>query len=134
MDCIFCKIVAGEIPAEKVYEDADTLAFLDITPVNPGHVLVIPKKHYKNILDIPEAEWLRVMQTVHRLAPKIKEAVGADGVNITTNNEPAAHQIVMHSHVHIIPRFAGDPHKPWVGKEYADGEAKKVAEKIKAAI
>lgn len=133
-DCIFCKIISGEIPAEKVYEDADTLAFLDIKPNNPGHTLVIPKKHYRNIFDIPEDEWLKVMKTVHFLAPKIKEAVGADGVNITTNNEPAAHQVVMHSHVHIIPRMHGDPHKPWVGTPYKEGEAEKVAQKIRSEL
>lgn len=133
-DCIFCKIIAGEIPAHTVYEDADTLAFLDIKPANPGHVLVIPKRHSRNLLDIPENEWLDVMKTVRRLAPIVKEAMHAPGVNLSMNNEPAAHQMVFHAHVHIIPRFDGDPHKPWAQREYAGGEAKGVAEKIRQGV
>ena len=133
-DCIFCKIALGEIPAEKVYETPEVLAFLDIRPNNPGHTLVIPKKHYKNVLDIPEDLWISVMKAAHTLAPVIKKSMNADGINITTNNEAAAHQVVLHSHVHIIPRFIGDPHQPWVGTPYKDGEAEKVAEKIKAAL
>ena len=134
MDCIFCKIIAGEIPAEKVYEDADTLAFLDIKPANPGHVLVIPKRHSRNLLDIPENEWLDVMKTVRRLAPIVKKATGAPGINLSMNNEPAAHQIVFHAHVHIIPRFEGDAHKPWAQREYTGDEAKEVAEKIRDTL
>lgn len=134
MDCIFCKIVAGDIPSEKVFEDAETLAFLDIMPNNHGHTLVIPKKHHKNLLDMPEATWLDMMKTVHALAPIVKKAMGAEGINIAMNNEAAANQAVFHAHVHIIPRFAGDPHKPWVGTPYKDGEAKKVADKIRERL
>lgn len=133
-DCIFCKIIAGEIPAEKIYEDAETLAFLDIKPNNHGHTLVIPKRHYKNLLDIPEAAWLAVMKTVHTVAPAVKRAVKADGINLSMNNEPAANQLVMHAHVHVIPRFEGDPHRPWAGTPYQEGEAGRVAEKIKGTL
>lgn len=133
-DCIFCKIIAGEIPAEKVYENDDVFAFLDIKPNNHGHTLVIPKKHYRNLLDIPEETWLAMMKAVHLLAPIIKKSMNADGINLTMNNEPAANQLVFHAHVHIIPRIEGDPYLPWVGASYQDGEAKEVAKKIKAAL
>ncbi len=134
MDDLFMKIVRREIPADIVYEDEKTLAFLDISPNNHGHTLVIPKERYRNILDIPEDLWLAVMKTVHLLAPVIKQAVGADGINIAMNNEPAAHQLIFHAHVHIIPRFSGDPHQPWKGAPYKAGEAKIIAEKIKDAL
>ncbi|MDE2078908.1 MAG: HIT family protein [Patescibacteria group bacterium] len=133
-DCIFCKIIAGEIPSTKVYEDADTLAFLDIRPVNPGHTLVIPKKHYRNILDIPEDVFLDVARTIKKVAPAVKEGVSAEGVNVTSSHEPEAGQEVFHLHFHVIPRFATDGLKHWPHTEYAAGEANKTAEKIKAAL
>lgn len=134
MDDIFTKIIRREIPAEIVYEDEHTLAFLDISPANHGHTLVIPKEHYRNILDIPEDVLLRVMKTVRMLAPIIKQAVGADGINVAMNSEASAHQSVFHAHVHIIPRFEGDPHQPWVGTPYKEGEAHEVAEKIQKLL
>ncbi|TAK58814.1 HIT family protein [Patescibacteria group bacterium] len=134
MDDLFLKIVRREIPAEIVYEDEKTFAFLDIRPNNHGHTLVIPKERYRNILDIPEDLWLAVMKTVHMLAPVIKKAVGADGINIAMNNEPAAHQLVFHAHVHIIPRFEGDQYQPWTGTPYKEGEAKMIAEKIRGSL
>ncbi len=134
MDDLFLKIVRREIPAEIIYEDEKTLAFLDIRPSNHGHTLVIPKIQYRNIFDIPQDLWLAVMKTVHMLAPLIKKAVGADGINIMMNNEPAAHQLVFHAHVHIVPRFEGDPHQPWAGTPYKEGEAKVVGEKIRKSL
>ena len=134
-DCIFCKIVTGEIPAHKVYENGEVLAFLDIKPKNHGHTLVIPKKHYRNILDIPEETWLSMMKTVHLLAPIIKKSMNADGINLSMNNEPAAYQDVFHAHMHIIPRIHGDPYRPWAGTaHYKEGEAEKAAEKIRSAL
>lgn len=130
-DCIFCKIVAGGIPSETVFENEHTLAFLDIHPNNHGHTLVIPKKHYRNVFDTPEDIWLEVMKTIHTLAPIVKEASGAGGVNITSNNERSAHQMVFHTHIHIIPRFEGDPHKPWNDTLYEESTAKTIAEKIR---
>jgi histidine triad (HIT) family protein len=132
--CLFCKIIAGGVPSEKVYEDADTLAFLDIKPNNPGHTLVVPKEHYRNIFDIPEDAWVAVMRTARHIAPAIQKAVNAGGVNITMNNEAPAHQDVFHAHVHVIPRHIGDPYKPWVGKPYTEGEAEVIAEKIKTTL
>lgn len=133
-DTIFTKIIRREIPAEILYEDDETLAFLDINPVNPGHTLVIPKKPARNIFDIDEADWIAVMRTVHKLARVIREATGADGINIDVNNEPEAGQDVFHSHVHIVPRFAGDMHIMRPHKKYAPGEAEAVAKKIRANL
>jgi len=133
-NCIFCKIVAGEIPAEKIYEDNETFAFLDIHPVNPGHTLVIPKHHSFNILDIPPEDWAAVAKTVHKLAKPIHDALGADGINLHMNNREHAGQVVDHPHVHLIPRFKGDGLPHWHGKAYKEGESKIVADKIKAAV
>ncbi len=130
-DCLFCKIASGEIPSHKIYEDDLTVAFLDINPVNLGHTLVIPKKHAGNLRDISEEDYLAVQKTVKRLAPKIAEALGACGYNIGQNNEPCSGQVVMHLHVHIMPRFEGDGYKLWHGKELSNEDAKKILEKIK---
>lgn len=115
--CLFCKIVNKEIPASIFYEDADTIAFLDIAPANFGHALVMPKKHCKNILDCPEELLTAVMKTIRLLSPKLMAATGATGINITSNNEPSASQIVMHMHWHLIPRYESDGLLPWPKKE-----------------
>ena len=133
-DTIFAKIIRRELPAEIVYEDEDTLAFLDIGPNSPGHTLVIPKSYARNVFDADAATWLSVMRTAHKLAPVIRTALGADGVNITSNHEPAAGQEVFHLHVHIIPRFSGDGFKFWPKKKYEDGEMHAVGEKIRAQL
>lgn len=133
-DTVFAKIIRREIPATIVYEDDDTLAFLDIAPNNPGHTLVIPKNYARNVFDIAEKDWLAVMRTVHKLSPAVREAMGADGVNIIMNNEPAAGQVVFHAHAHIIPRHPEDEFKLWPKKEYKEGEQEAVAEKIRAKL
>ena len=134
-DCIFCKIVKGEIPATKIYEDETTLAFLDISPINIGHSLVIPKEHYKNIYETPEKIMLDMMRTVKNLSHAIKNGLSADGINVTMNNDPAAGQIIFHSHIHIIPRIANDGFGPWRSKRpYQDGEKEEVVKKITGAL
>ena len=133
-DCIFCKIIAGDIPSLKVYEDESVLAFLDIRPVHPGHTLVIPKEHSKNIFDVSEGAWAAVQKAVRMLAVAIEKGVGADGVNINMNNRPDAGQLVDHTHVHIIPRIKGDGLKLWPQRPYQEGEADRVAEKIRKAL
>ena len=115
-DCIFCKIIAGDIPADKVYEDSDWLAVLDINPVNLGHTLLLPKEHYRNLFDLPTELLTKLGPVLQKLARAIKESTGADGLNLGWNNEPAAGQIVFHSHVHLIPRFDGDGFTHWHGK------------------
>ncbi len=104
-DCLFCKIVAGEIPAKKVYEDANSFAFLDINPRNPGHTLVIPKKHYETLFDMPENEAAELFKIVKKMADVCKSGVKADGISIGQSNGRAAGQIVQHLHFHVIPRF-----------------------------
>ncbi len=133
-ETIFTKIIQREIPAEIVYENDEVIAFLDINPNNPGHTLVVPKLWSNNLLDISLESWSAVMHAVHALAPRIQKAVGADGINLMMNNEPAAGQIVPHTHVHIIPRFANDGYMHWEGHPYLEGQMANVATKIRATL
>ncbi len=134
-DCIFCKVIRGELPSTKVYEDDAVLAFLDIHPVAPGHTLVVPKNETsENIFDVDEKDWLACMRVVRLLAPAIEKATGADGINLMMNNRAHAGQVVDHPHVHIIPRFKGDGLRMWEHSSYQEGEAAKVAENIRAAL
>ena len=107
-ECLFCKIAKGEMPAKKVYEDNDSLAFLDINPANPGHTLVMPKAHFENIFDVGEAELHKTMNVVKDIATKLKENMNATGVNVVQNNGRPAGQLVSHIHFHVIPRFPED--------------------------
>lgn len=131
---VFAKIIDREIPADIVYEDDDTLAFLDISPNTPGHTLVIPKKPYVNVFDVDEASWLAVMRTVRKIAPAVRDAVGAKGVHINSNHGEAAGQIVFHLHMHIIPRHNRNEFEFWPSQKYAEGEAATVAEQIRSRI
>lgn len=124
----------GEIPSFKIYEDDATLAFLDIHPVNPGHTLVIPKKHSKNIFEIAPEDWAAVAEATRLLASAIEKAVGAVGINLAMNNREDAGQLVDHAHIHIIPRNKGDGLKLWPQHPYPEGEAERVAEKIRSII
>ncbi|MEK7574887.1 MAG: HIT family protein [Patescibacteria group bacterium] len=131
MDCIFCKIIAGELPSSRVYEDADVLAFLDIKPVNPGHTLVIPRKHFESIHDTPDELMAKMIVVSKKIASTIQKKLGAEGVNIGMNNGKAAGQIVFHAHIHVMPRYSRDAFKLWPGKDYGAGERESVAEKIR---
>ncbi len=108
MDCLFCKIVNGEIPCTKVYENEKVLSFMDISPMSDGHVLVIPKKHGSTILELPETDFLAVMSATKKVAQAVKKALNPDGINILQLNGEAANQVVPHLHVHIVPRWSGD--------------------------
>ncbi|MDI6720945.1 MAG: HIT family protein [Candidatus Aenigmarchaeota archaeon] len=108
MDCLFCKIVKKEIPARVVYNDSDTIAFLDINPANPGHVLVVPKKHHEMIMDADDDMLKKSVLVVRELSKKIMEEMKADGINVVQNNGKHAGQLVPHVHFHIIPRFPED--------------------------
>ncbi|MCG5642452.1 HIT family protein [Streptococcus sp. DFI.7.26] len=105
-DCIFCKIVAGEIPASKVYEDDHFLAFLDISQVTPGHTLVIPKKHARNLLEMTPDETADLFNIVSRVTKKVESATQPQGMNIISNMKEIAGQSVFHTHVHILPRYS----------------------------
>lgn len=132
--CIFCKIVAGELPSFKVYEDDAVLAFLDINPVNAGHTLVIPKKHSQNIFDIEAKDWAAVTEVVRKVSIAIEKGMGADGVNLAMNNREHAGQVVGHPHMHIIPRFKGDGLKLMPHRQYKEGEADASLQKIRAIL
>lgn len=133
-DCIFCKIVAGEIPSHKIHEDESVLAFLDINPVNPGHTLVIPKAHHENILDTPSDTLRKLITVVQAIAPAVLSAVGADSFNLGVNNGPSAGQVVFHTHLHIMPRFINDGHALWHGREANQEELAGIAEKARANL
>jgi len=131
MPSIFSKIIAREIPAHIVYEDENTIAFLDINPVNPGHTLVVPKNEKPNILESSEEDLVRVLQVVRKIAPAIVKAVGAEGFNTVTNTGEASGQSVLHTHFHIIPRFKNDGHMPWAHSPMNQDELEQVVIKIK---
>jgi histidine triad (HIT) family protein len=133
-DCIFCQIIAGEIPGTKIYEDDKVLAILDINPVNIGHVLVMPKDHFANIEETPEADLFRVAAAIKKVGSAIKNGLNYGGYNVVENNDPLAGQLIPHQHFHVIPRQAGDGLRLWPAKKYAEGEMAQTAEKLKSAL
>jgi histidine triad (HIT) family protein len=108
-ECVFCRIAAGEIPSTKLYENSRVLSFLDIKPAAKGHALVIPKKHYHTLLDIPHEELCEIMEIVQKVAAAVMSTVpGTQGFNVIQSNREAAGQVIPHLHFHIIPRSKGD--------------------------
>ena len=130
-NCIFCKIVAGQVPCTKLYEDEDVLAFLDINPVTYGHTLVISKEHYSTFLSTPKGIMNKVMNVAQRIGQVQIEQLGAKGVNILINSYEAAGQVVPHFHVHVIPRYTAKDGFRLEFKELKDVNLPKVAEEIK---
>jgi histidine triad (HIT) family protein len=136
-DCIFCKIVKGEIPSFKVYEDDQVFAFEDINPVSLGHTLIIPKKHAENLLHIPSEDLSAIHLASQKIARAIREAVDIDGIACLQLNGRGVNQVVMHYHLHLIPRSQNAPELPMTTWELKQGdmdEIKKAAEKIAAAL
>lgn len=133
-DCLFCKIIAKEIPSTSVYEDADTYAFLDIKPVHPGHVLVVPKIHSRGLQDAQEEVLQHLMLTIRKVARAVTIALKIEGFNIEQNNGSVAGQVVPHLHFHIIPRYPNDGLKHWPGKDFQPEEAEKIAGEIRTAV
>ena len=133
-DNIFAKILREEIPSQRVYEDADTLAFMDVMPQSRGHVLVVPKAPSRNLLDADPAVLARAIAVVQKLAIASKKAFDADGVTIMQFNETPAGQSVFHLHFHIIPRFEGVPLKPHTGEMEKPEILARNAERIRAAL
>lgn len=107
-DCLFCKIIKGEIPCAKVYQDETVIAFLDIFPVSRGHMVVAPLEHFSTFLDFPEDRMKNYFTILQKLASQAKDNLKAEGINILQNNFEAAGQVVPHLHFHIIPRWASD--------------------------
>lgn len=131
---VFSKILRGELPCQKLYEDADTFAFMDIMPRGDGHCLVIPKQPARNILDVEPESLAAVASTTQKLARACMKAFSADGVTIQQFNELAGGQVVFHLHVHVIPRFDGVPLKPHTGTMEDGGVLAANAERIRAAL
>jgi histidine triad (HIT) family protein len=131
-DCLFCKIVAGEVPAEKVAEDERTVAFMDINPATRGHLLVVPRKHARDLLDIEPDELAAVSQAAQRIAKRAVEALEADGLNLINSCGSAAWQTVFHFHMHVVPRYEDDPLRlPWVPAPGDQDEIKAAAARIR---
>jgi len=131
---VFGKILRGELPAHKLYEDADTFAFMDIMPRGDGHCLVIPKAPSRNILDVSEESLAAVVRTTQKLARAVVKAFSADGVTVQQFNETAGGQVVFHLHVHVIPRFEGVALKPHTGQMEKPEVLAANADKIRAAL
>lgn len=133
-DCLFCKIIAKEVPSYPVYEDDAIVAFLDIHPTQPGHILVVPRLHSEGFHDASSETLHRLIDATQTIAKAVLLATGTTAFNLEQNNGVIAGQVIPHLHLHIIPRVEGDGLKHWPGKSYADGEADVMAEKIRNLI
>ena len=132
-DCIFCKIVAGELPAERIHEDEHTIAFMDINPWTRGHALVIPREHTRNLYDAPAEALERTAVVAQELARRMRDRLGADGINLLNSAEPAAWQTVFHYHLHVIPRYGDDPLRlPGKPQDPGQDELRRVADELRA--
>lgn len=130
-DCIFCKILSGELPARIVDEDERTIAFMDIAPATRGHALVIPRAHSRDLTEIEAADLGAAGVAAQRLAGRVLERLGADGVNLLNACGAAAGQTVFHFHIHVIPRYRGDPLRlPWVPSQGDQDEIAAVAQEL----
>ena len=131
-DCLFCKIVAGKIPSEKIYEDEDMLAFMDIGPISDGHSLVIPKHHCELLHECPPEVLSKVASQLGKIAGAVASAMNSDGYNLLCNNGRAAGQIVKHLHFHIIPRNVSDGvFNRWPSYKYEDGRIETISAEIR---
>lgn len=134
-DCVFCKMIAGQMPVTRVYEDEAVLAFLDIAPLSDGHTLVIPKRHYRLVHECDPGVLAEVARRLPDIASAVTRAMEADGYNILCNNGRAAGQLVDHLHFHIIPRKTGDGvFTEWRSHKYKEGRIERIAEKIRENI
>ena len=130
-DCVFCKIIAGEIPCRKIFENDKVFVFLDIGPVSDGHTLVIPREHYEKLHECPAEVLADLSNCLGKIAPVVAGAMGAEAYNVLCNNGRAAGQLVEHVHFHIIPRKDGDGvFSRWAAYEYEQGRAEVIAKKI----
>jgi len=132
MDCIFCKIIDGEIPAVKVLDKDQVIAFMDINPASRGHMLIVPKKHVENIFEISEDDLSAVMNAVKRCAQAVRQALKAEGITVLQLNGKASDQIIPHLHVHIMPRWQNDrlSVSQWEMKEGDREELQEIARKV----
>lgn len=133
-NCVFCKIVNGEIPANIIYENEDVISFLDINPVNIGHALVIPRDHHDRFDDLPDDLASAIIIASKKVGKSLEKSVGAKGYNLGLNNGPVAGQVVGHVHMHVMPRFSKDGLKLWPKREIEPEELERVADKIRLEI
>jgi len=135
--CIFCKIIQGEIPSFKVYEDEKTFAFEDINPISTGHTLIVPKRHAKDLWEISDDDLIAIHLASKKVIQAIKSALNPSGVACVQLNGPGANQVVLHYHLHLIPRVAGSPELPVASWELKEGDMKAIQEtaaRISAAL
>ena len=134
-DCIFCKIIAGEIPSAKIYDRGGVYAFLDIAPVNKSHALVVPKAHHATLFDLPQDLGRELLGALKTVGQAVMTATGASGLNLGMNNFESAGQLVHHAHFHLIPRHSGDGLTLWTQHAYESVEdMQKLAQAIRSAI
>jgi len=115
-DCLFCKIIKGEIQSFKIWEDEDVIAFLDINPFTPGHTIVASKKHYKNIFDVPQKELVKIILLAQKVSKFLRKNLGVKGINFLHNSNKAGEQFIFHFHLHVIPRYSDDNLHLWPTK------------------
>jgi histidine triad (HIT) family protein len=131
-NCIFCKIIAGELPGQIVDSDERTIAFMDINPATRGHLLVVPRNHSRDLLEIDPEDLAAAALSAQRLARRVQDRLGADGVNLLNSRGSAAWQTVFHFHIHVIPRYDGDPLRlPWKPAPGDAGEVAAAAQKLR---
>jgi histidine triad (HIT) family protein len=134
-NCIFCKIVSGDIPSSVVYEDEDFKAIMDISPASRGHIIIVTKKHFENLFELEDEVAGKVLIVARKIATAMKEELGCEGINLLQNNGKAAGQSVFHLHFHLIPRYNDDKlHLNWTPGRYEDGEAADIARRISNKI
>ena len=131
-DCLFCGIVAGDVPAQIVDSDEHTVAFMDISPATQGHALVVPREHSADLMEISDEDLSRTMTAARRLANRMRVTLEPDGFNVLNSCGPAAWQTVFHFHVHVVPRYDDDPLKlPWIPRDGDEQEIAAIAERIR---
>lgn len=133
-NCIFCKIVTGELPSHKIYENQSVLAFLDINPITKGHVLIIPKKHAKDLFEISSEDAAAIMGAAKKIAPALMHVTSGTGVNLLNSNGKEAGQVIFHYHLHLIPRQSEDGVRLFTPTRKHDWDLKQLSEKIKKQL
>ncbi len=134
MDCIFCKIIAGDIPSYKIYEDDKVVAFFDILPISPGHTIVVPKHHVADLENLSNIDMSAMAMAVKKIGKAMLDGLGVKGYSVLLDNKSAANQHVPHVHFHLVPRAEGDGLERWPQSGYGEGEAENYLEKITTAL
>lgn len=134
MDCIFCRIIAGDIPSYKVYEDDRVVAFFDILPISPGHTIVVPKQHMSDMENLDDEDMKAMSLALKKIGKAVMEGLGVKGYSIFLDNKSAANQHVPHVHFHLVPRAEGDGLERWPQSGYSEGEAEECLKKVKESL